>query len=146
MFKKILVAVDGSTFADHAVDYAADIAKKYDAKIDLIHAITNPVYAYEGMFTGYPKDEFEEAGGEILKKSSQRVSMRGLKPELRLVKGHPTSEIAKTVNEEKYELLVIGSRGLGSVKAFLLGSISEKISRFAKCPVLIVKPRNNAQR
>lgn len=145
MFKKILVAVDGSTFADHAVDCAADIAKKFDAKIDIIHAITRPTYV-EDITMGLHGDKIEEIGWKILKKSSQRVGTIGLKPELRLVKGHPAREIAKIVNKEKYDLLVIGSRGLGSVKALLIGSISEKLSKLAKCTVIIVRPRNTTQK
>tara|TARA_B100000315_G_scaffold255056_1_gene297446 strand:- start:586 stop:1026 length:441 start_codon:yes stop_codon:yes gene_type:complete len=146
LFKKIAVAVDGSSFSDHAVDYAADLAIKYDGKITLIHTAIKPVFAYEGIVLRHFDDQIEESGKKILKNSSELGSVRNLKPESRLVKGRPISEIAKIVNEEKYDLLVIGSRGLGSVKAFLLGSISEGLARFAKCPVLIVKPRNNAQR
>jgi nucleotide-binding universal stress UspA family protein len=141
LFKKIAVAVDGSSFSDHAIDCAANLAIKYDGKVTLIHAIINPVFAYEGVILSDLDDKIEESGKEILKNSIERESIRNLRPEYRLVKGHPTSEIAKIVNDESYDLLVIGSRGQGSVKAFLLGSVSEKISRFAKCPVLIVKPK-----
>ena len=63
-----------------------------------------------------------------------------MRAKTRLVIGHPAEEIARIANEEGFDLLVVGSRGLSTVKAFLLGSVSEKLSRLAKCPVLIVKP------
>ena len=51
----------------------------------------------------------------------------------------PAEQIANIANGEKYDLIVIGSRGLSRAKAFLLGSVSDKVVRYANCPVLVVK-------
>ena len=87
-----------------------------------------------------PLEQLEQAGREVLERSRRIVEERGVHAKTRLVIGHPAEEIAKVANEEGFDLLVVGSRGLSTVKAFLLGSVSEKLSRLAKCPVLIVKP------
>jgi nucleotide-binding universal stress UspA family protein len=51
----------------------------------------------------------------------------------------PADEIMKTAQEENVDLIVVGSRGLTEVKAFLLGSVSSKVSHRSKCPILIIK-------
>jgi len=139
MFKKILVAVDGSTYAEHAVEYAASIAKRFNSQVTLIHAIPHPFYTYE-MIAPPPSEQLEKAGKEVLARNQQVAEKRGVQVKTRLVFGDPAEEIAKVANEEGFDLLVVGSRGLSRVAALLLGSVSEKLSRDAKCPVLIVKP------
>lgn len=54
MFKKILVAVEGSTYAEHAVEYSAMLAKKFDSEVVIIHAVVNPMYTYEGIILSPP--------------------------------------------------------------------------------------------
>jgi nucleotide-binding universal stress UspA family protein len=139
LFKKILVAVDGSTYAKHAVEYAATIAKKFGSEVVLIHAIPHPFYAYE-MIPPPPSEQLEKVGKEILAQNQQVAEKKGVRVKTRLVFGDPAAEIAKVANEEGFDLLVVGNRGLSRVAALLLGSVSEKLSRDAKCPVLIVKP------
>lgn len=140
MFKKILVAVDGSTYAEHAVEYASILAKKFNSELVLIHAVINPMFTYEGVVLSPPLERLEEAGREVLNRNLSVAKRCGVEAKSRLVVGHPADEIARVANEEGFDLLVVGSRGLSTVKAFLLGSVSEKLSRLAKCPVLIVKP------
>lgn len=140
MFKKILVAVDGSTYAEHAVEYSAMLAKKFGSEVVIIHAVVNPMYTYEGIMLSPPLEQLEKAGREVLDRSKALAEKSSVQVKTRLVVGHPAEEIAKVANEEGFDLLVVGSRGLSTVRAFLLGSVSEKLSRLAKCPVLIVKP------
>jgi nucleotide-binding universal stress UspA family protein len=134
------VAVDGSTYAEHAVEYAATLAKKFNSELVLIHAVINPLYTYEGIMLSPPLEQLEKAGRAVLNRSQLVAEKSGVQVKTRLVIGHPAEEIARVANEEGFDLLVVGSRGLSSVKAFLLGSVSEKLSRLARCPVLIVKP------
>jgi nucleotide-binding universal stress UspA family protein len=66
-----------------------------------------------------------------------------LKPDLKistvLKEGRPADEIVKTAKEENFDLIVMGHRGLGRVKEFFLGSVSDRVADEAHCPVLIVK-------
>jgi len=98
------------------------------------------LYTYEGILLSPPLEDLERAGREVLNRSQLIAEKSGVRAKTRLVIGHPAEEIARIANEEGFDLLVVGSRGLSTVKAFLLGSVSEKLSRLAKCPVLIVKP------
>lgn len=143
MFSKILVAVDGSSFSNKALDYAADLTKKYNSSLTIIYVVHKRVYiaAEEaGFVTTAPLiHDMEEQGKEILEKAKERVEAAGINVDRVLVHGLPAEEILEKAEKESYDAIVIGSRGRTAATAFLLGSISDKVSHHAKCPVLIVK-------
>jgi nucleotide-binding universal stress UspA family protein len=144
MFERILVAVDGSPFAERALTCAVDIAKKYTAKLIILHVVLRRFYAVTPSEAGvlatavYVK-EMEAEGHEIIKKAEEYAKSTGISYECKLVQGVPADEIVKAGHAEKVDLIVIGSRGLTEVRAFLLGSVSDKVAHHAKCPTLIVK-------
>jgi nucleotide-binding universal stress UspA family protein len=71
------------------------------------------------------------------------VKMQKTKPKIkastRLVEGRPADKLVETAEKEDVDLLVVGNRGLGGIKEFLLGSVSDRVADEAPCPVLIVK-------
>ena len=139
-FWKILVPLDGSDYSTKALRYAVSIGKKYGSKLMLVHIVISPLYAYaEGFVMTDHERRLEDEGSNILKKGLEYAKSEGVEAESFLKKGHPSEEISNIANEEKYDLIVMGSRGLSGIKIFLLGSVSERVSRFAKCPVMIVK-------
>jgi len=137
MFSKILVPIDGSPHADRAIRYAADLSRRYGSKLILLHIVPIRVYAFAEV--GVVPSEDVGEGEEILKRGVELVRSLGLEADTRLGRGIPAEEILKVAEEEKADLIAIGSRGLSGVKAFLLGSVSDKVSHHAKCPVLIVR-------
>ena len=141
-FSKILVAIDGSEYSTKAFEYAIDISNKYGSKIVLFHVIVSPVYAYgiEGTIVLEPDERLTADGRNILKIKRDQAMKEGIEVESKLVEGHPSEKIVIEANEGSYDLVVMGSRGLGRVKSFLLGSISDRVSHYSECPVLIVKP------
>jgi nucleotide-binding universal stress UspA family protein len=58
---------------------------------------------------------------------------------MKLVEGRPSDRIIETAKTEDFDLVVMGSRGLGGIKEFLLGSVSDRVADEVPCPVLIVK-------
>ena len=144
MFERILVAVDGSPFADRALSYAVDLAKKYSSKLIILHVVLRRFYAVTPSEAGvlastvYVK-EMEAEGQEIIKKAENYAKSAGISYECKLAQGVPADEIVKSGAVEKVDLIVVGSRGLTDVRAFLLGSVSDKVSHHAKCPTLVVK-------
>ncbi|HUK28719.1 MAG TPA: universal stress protein [Candidatus Acidoferrales bacterium] len=144
MFERILVAVDGSAFSDRALACAADIAKKYSAKLIILHVILRRFYAVTPSEAGvlattvYVK-ELEVEGKEIIKRADEYTKNSGVDYECKLVQGVPADEIVKVGQVENVNLIIVGSRGLTEVRAFLQGSVSDKVSHHAKCPTLIVK-------
>ena len=142
MISKILVPVDGSEHANKAVQYALDLAEKYEATITLIHVAARLIYAY-GAIHGAVSVESDSSllaeGNEILKRTRKMSDRFGVSIESKLVDGNAESEILKLADSEQFDLIVMGSRGLNPVKAFFLGSTSNRVSHHVKCPVLIVK-------
>ena len=78
-------------------------------------------------------------GKEIITKAEGFVKTEGVEFACKMIPGVPAEEIVKTARDEGVDLIVMGSRGLTEVRAFLLGSVSDKVSHHAKCPTLIVK-------
>jgi len=142
MFSRILVALDGSEYSRQALRYAMEIAKKFGARLTLLHVVVRPLHVYgdEGVvLTEAPDKRLEEEGQKVLRKAKEQAEVEGVGADTMMVVGDPAEELLR-VSKEGNDLMVLGSRGLSRVRAFLLGSVSSRISHHAKCPVLIVKP------
>ena len=138
MFKKILVPVDGSEYANKAINYACDIVNKFNSKLTFICIVPPPILfgAEAGIIDFRP---LESAGKAILNESSKLAEKKGFKPILRLETGQAADKIIQIAKDEEFDLIIIGSRGMSAIKSFLLGSVSDKVSHHASCPVLIVR-------
>lgn len=146
MFKKILVPIDGSDFSTLAAQKALFMAVKHEAAITLLHVIPDP---HSGKHKANMKPEQVEAleseGHAILEQirslletiNPEEEGKIGLKTELSW--GHPAEVIIEKARLESMDLIVMGSRGLGALSGLLLGSVSDRVSKMAPCPVLIVR-------
>jgi nucleotide-binding universal stress UspA family protein len=144
LFSRILVGLDGSEYSLKALDFAVDLAKKYSSQLVLVHVVMRQIYAINppeaGILAGTAiVRELEAEGKSILAKGVETVKAQVLPVEARLRQGVPAEELLRAAVDEKADLIVLGSRGLSQVKAFLLGSVSDKVSHHAKCPTLIVR-------
>ena len=148
MIKKILVAIDGSKSADRALDFALDLAEKYSARIVLISVFEPLSVSLVASGLGLsPIDLSRHLEGLmdfrkiILLETVKKVRnyKKGLLISQKLVEGRPSDMIVEIAKEEKFDLIVIGSRGLGGIKEFFLGSVSDRVADEASCPILIVK-------
>jgi nucleotide-binding universal stress UspA family protein len=147
LITKILVAIDGSEHADKALNFALDLAEKYSATITLVNVFQVPMFGYLGEQFAYPAllaeftNEVKKAHEQILSKALKKA--KELKPNLKistvLEEGRPSDKIVETAKEGNFDLIVMGHRGLGRVKEFFLGSVSDRVADEAHCPVLIVK-------
>jgi nucleotide-binding universal stress UspA family protein len=138
-FEKILVPLDGSEHSIKALKIAVQIAQKFNGKITLIH-----VYSIGGLAVSpTPVREFIEAirkvGAGILADGEKRVKAEGVQVETLLIEGHAVEQIVKKCREGKFDLVVMGARGVSKIKEMLLGSVSDGVTRHAYCPVLVVK-------
>ncbi|MBN6186066.1 universal stress protein [Aneurinibacillus sp. BA2021] len=148
MFKKVLVAVDGSEMGEKAIEAATIIAKEQGAHVSLLHvgkeAVVPPYMVGEMAYISREYNiDFSEAmqkeGEELLKKAKAKMEAAGVSAEAFYVVGDPARQIVDQAEEGGYQLIVIGSRGLSGLKEMMLGSVSHKVSQLATCPVLIVK-------
>ena len=122
---KILVGVDGSDTSTWALMEAIGIAKKFSGHVKVI--------------TVYKRGGIDEAT-KIQLKVKQLLGVEQIDSSLSAILGSdPSGVLINTAQNEKFDLIVVGSRGLGSAAAFLLGSVSKQVVTKASCDVLVVK-------
>lgn len=142
MYKKILMPIDGSPHSEKAEQTALLLAKTMNAEITLLHVAVMPQYTAFFGETPIPIpqetiDQVEKIGKSLLEKHAADFTNSGIKVTTRLIFGNPAETICRTA-KDKFDLIVIGSRGLGEIKGYLLGSVSDRVSHYAPCSVLIV--------
>ena len=149
MFNKILVPIDGSEQSYRALNIAMDLAKRYLAKVTLVSVaqpyIVTSQYSPQPMLTPIPTTSYDEnienAHKKILANAydeAKKINSE-IKISKELLNGRPADKIIEIAKEDGFDLIVIGSRGLGGIKEFFLGSVSDRVADHAPCPVLIVK-------
>lgn len=141
MYKKILVPLDGSHRSMAAATHAVQIASKLNSTITFFHVVPNitPYGGSPGTAFKAISKEFEAMGESILNDAETEFKGTNVAIEKKLAWGKPEQEICEEAREGQYDLIVIGSRGLGEIKGYLMGSVSNRVSRHAPCPVLIVR-------
>ncbi|MCL6560065.1 MAG: universal stress protein, partial [Firmicutes bacterium] len=92
-----------------------------------------------GNITQAIMDEFCRTGREILNQVKDDLAAYNLNIVTDIAVGQPADEIIKKVKDSQCDLVVMGSRGLGEIKGYLMGSVSNRVTRHAACPVLIVR-------
>ncbi len=141
MFKEILVPIDGSKHSLNAARTAVAIAEKHGSNVTLLHVVNRSHLVSMGSPESVQAitELSMENGEKILQDTLKQVQSANVTIDLEMVWGTPSQMILKKTQEKPYNLIVVGSRGLGQIKGFLLGSVSDQIAREAVCPVLIVK-------
>jgi nucleotide-binding universal stress UspA family protein len=148
LFKNVLAPIDGSKNSRRAIRIAAAIAKKYGAKLCVIHVVQTPVYLYTGEMGQMPSPFIGEymdfadtearkmVNGGVLLARSHGVNATG-----QVIMNAPS--IVETITDfaakKKVDLIVIGTRGLNGFKKLLLGSVTSGIISHAHCEVLVVR-------
>lgn len=137
-FKKILVPLDGSANANRGLDRAIEIAKESGAEITGFYVFHLPLVA--GLkYTKKMHDEAQEKAVKAIGPAMRRVQKAGAAFKYKTGGGHTGSEIVKHAEKGKYDMIIIGARGLGGAKETFLGSTSNYVMHKTKIPVLVVK-------
>lgn len=156
MYKKILLATDGSKESSRAVARIVDLVKGTKAEVLVFHSIEhhniekvvignaefgNPVYEFNQEQYVTIQKRFEQEGNNIINKAKSIIEENGIKVEGRLISGEkPEDYIIHIVPEEHFDLVVLGSKGQHSrLRELLLGSITESVVNHINCDVLIVR-------
>ncbi|MBX3444089.1 MAG: universal stress protein [Planctomyces sp.] len=142
---RILCAVDFSENSREAVRQACDLAKKFEAEIHLLHvlepwppaaSVTSEAYP---MYHDYVLQAHQQA--EYSLEQLPPADQAPAKVVRATRSGHVEREIVKYAEEHDVDLLVIGTHGRTGIAHWFMGSVAEKVVRFAHCPVLVVRPR-----
>ncbi len=141
--KAILFATDFSEGSKNALPYAVDLAKRYEAKLIIMHVIYD-VARSTGWYI--PHISVEEVYNDLEKSAKSELEktyveeMRGYKDIERVVmKGIPYEEITKFAETNKIDMIVLATHGRTGIDRLLFGSTAEQVVRYAPCPVLSVR-------
>jgi nucleotide-binding universal stress UspA family protein len=138
----IMVATDGSTGANRALDTAARLAKVtgFDLIIFTVGGtITSAELRRLASVDGNVSEELESASNKILERAGKRAQRLGVTArKLRSGWGEPAETIIDAVRREKADILVVGRRGRGRLSGLLLGSVSQSVASLAPCIVVVV--------
>jgi nucleotide-binding universal stress UspA family protein len=144
--KNILVPTDFSKHSNTALNVAVDMAIKYNANIYHLHAVDNTI-SRKSIDYGIRYEEIKQieensinASAEKLKKQSANIIKNGKIKIIPVTKiGDPAEVILKEQKAKKIDLIVIASHGRSGIVRYLLGSVATKVTKSAKCPVMLVK-------
>jgi nucleotide-binding universal stress UspA family protein len=133
---KILLATDGSEDARRATEAAADLAGTSGSELHVVHVW----HDVPGFAHAFVKRELRRQGQEILDQQVKKIEESGGTVARAHLRGGRTSDEVVELSEELgVGLLVVGSRGLGTVRRILMGSHSEEIAHNARVPILVVR-------
>lgn len=138
MFKNIVLAFDGSDYSLKALQCAKSVAERFEATLWLVHVFRNP-----SDFMGYTDYEKlyarrKSAAQAVLDDALKKLGTTTFIVNEELHEGPEAESILKAAENRKADLIVMGTRGLGAVKGFLVGSVSRKVIHYASCPVMVV--------
>ncbi|KMJ60126.1 universal stress protein [Bacillus sp. LL01] len=139
MFQRILLASDGSDHSKRAAEKAIEIAKcNKDSILEIVYVIDGD-QAKSDVLQNWNKADLDEKRKNKMQWVEARAKEAQISFGFKTLTGDPGPSIVKYANEQDFDLVVIGSRGLNTLQEFVLGSVSHKIAKRASCPVMIVK-------
>jgi nucleotide-binding universal stress UspA family protein len=149
MITRVLCPVDFSEASKRALEYAAALARWYDAGLTVMHAAGVPAGIPVAVQAGPVVPE--PPGLALARRTELRATLGRfvapvedglLKIDLQVHDGYPVEEIVDLAEQAHTALIVMGTHGRKGLQRFVLGSVAEKVIRLAPCPVLIVPPRD----
>lgn len=141
----ILVPADGSAESEAAFAWACDLARYYDAEITLLYIVDITKLGSLGLPGGPEKpQQFDHEQGKMILQKFCEETLEGVSVHTVSVYGDPGPEIIRLIDKHDINLVVMGSRGLGRVARWALGSVSTFVIHRAPCPVLTVKADTEA--
>jgi nucleotide-binding universal stress UspA family protein len=150
--KKILLPTDGSEFSIQAAKYTAKIARKHNSQVTILHVMTvyfprapslRPIKLDDMESVTIEienEDVIREKAIQIMKKTKKVLIEENVETDADyFLFGDVPELIVKTAKEEKFDLIIMGHKGVTGLAHVLLGGVAERVSRTASCPVLIIR-------
>ncbi len=139
--KKILIATDGSEYTKEAVSTGLHFAKMLGADVTALYVID------QTSFVSFPIDSsivsvyslLENEGKRSVEDVKKEGEAMGVKVETVVAEGSPTRKIVETAAD--FDLVVLGTLGRSALSKLFMGSVAERVTRYAPCPVLVVRSK-----
>ena len=142
MLSKILVPVDGSENSFRALEQAIFLSIKIqEAQITVLYIIEDlpSLYIYSPKIMEKLRADYKSEYTKILERCKVMAKKSEININTVLLEGDPASKIIGYSEMEKFDLIIIGSRGMGKFKEVIIGSVSNKVLHHAKCSVMLVR-------
>ena len=142
MLSKILVPVDGSDNSFRALEHAIFLATKIqEAQITVLYIIEDAptVYIYSPKILEKLRADYKSEAAKIFERCKELASKSGINIHTVLLEGDPASKVIGYSEMERFDIIIMGSRGMGKFKELILGSVSNKVIHHAKCSVMLVR-------
>jgi nucleotide-binding universal stress UspA family protein len=138
---RILIAVDGSTHSQHALDFGASLAARLKLGVTLLHAMPQVVLPLGGapQTLAELQESIQEEGTQLLKQMEEKARAHPVSVTTELAVGDPAQVISDRSEAPDIEMVVVGSRGQGAVARLLLGSVATKVVHLCTRPVVVVR-------
>jgi nucleotide-binding universal stress UspA family protein len=138
VFENIVLAFDGSEYSNRALQYAKTFAERFEATLWLVHIFTHTsdLLGYEDFEKLYSKRK--ASGRALLDEALQKLSNTRLDVREELQEGPEAESILNIAKNCQADLIVMGTRGHGTLKGLLVGSVSRKVIHHSSCPVMVV--------
>lgn len=140
---KILLPVDGSKSALNAAKYVGKLAKDLRSKCTVtiisVHDDIGLGHVKQFVSNSVIDDYLREISEKDLKGAQKALDAAGVKHNMVIKRGNVAGEIVALANKEKFDLIVMGSKGRSGILDTLMGSVAQKVSNSAKQAVLLVK-------
>lgn len=140
---KILLPVDGSKSSLNAAKYVAKLSKDLRSKCSVtlvsIHDDIGLGHVKQFVAQSVIDDYLRETSEKELKAAQKALDAAGVKHNMAIKRGNVAQEIINLANKEKFDLIVMGSKGRAGILDALMGSVAQKVSATAKQPVLLIK-------
>jgi len=138
MIQRILLGYDESAPAKRALEHALELARRFGAELLVVTVVRIPESGLLAEVEGVI-DTAEEHYKEAFAAMAKRAEREGVKLTAEIVAGHPAEQLVHLAELRHADLVVIGSRGRSKVSRWMLGSVSERVLRYAHCPVTIIR-------
>ncbi len=143
-WKKILCPIDFSEPARAAMTAAVELARHFDAELTLFHSYQLPGYTLpEGSVVASPKmlqDLADQAEAHLEEWRQIAQQLGAARVQTAKAIGDPALEVVELARDGGFDLIVLGTHGRTGIRHALLGSITERVVRHARCPVLTIHP------
>jgi nucleotide-binding universal stress UspA family protein len=147
MYSHLLVATDGSKLSEKAVTHAIDLAQRLDARLTFFHVAPeypSPLYTEGVMMEMMSRKSYVTSvasnSAAILERVAKKAAAAGVACDTHhALSRSPSDAIVAAARKYKCDAIVMGSRGHGGLKAFLIGSVTQKVLAQTKLPVIVAR-------
>lgn len=142
MFKKILVPVDGSESSESILAHVKAFGEAYNAKVILLNVYGLPTLTEYNNYPAYPLENayvIERQSEEILKRAKESLGDVSFEIVTICEAGNPAATILDVADKHECDLILMCTHGMGAMKRFLMGSVTNKVVHHASMPVLVIR-------